>query len=235
MLGENRPSHCSGHRPFLPEFLEGADLSNANLTGAELANTYLLGANLRGARLVPRSRIGNLILNGANVQGAEIDLDSPTLLSRIVDTTDNWILANRRKTDIVGDVVDFPDTLLTMGLPGDHRDRLIDKDLTRYDFNKFKSYHMQHADLKGWILHDCNFANVDLESADLSHSDLRDTRFDNADLTNVNFEGADLRGADLSNAQGLTQWQLNSAITGKSDITGKKTQFPQGLHGQAER
>jgi uncharacterized protein YjbI with pentapeptide repeats len=234
-----------------------ADLRNADLGDAEMYGAKLDGTNLRDAYIAPRfdsnygysaglappfdpryaysaGLSGHLYSEsdalqvygfymGADVQGAWID-PGTSHLSRAIRYANNWILAT------------WPsDTLSKQSLPAYHNERLAHKDLTDYDFKRLGSIHMQHADLKGWILHNCVFTDVDLEGADLSHSDLRDTRFDGARLTNVNFEGADLRGADLSKARGLTQWQLNSAIAGKSDITGKKTILLPGLHGPADR
>ncbi len=121
------------------------------------------------------------------------------------------------------------DDASTLGLPIDHSRRIYRKDLSGYNFSKIGSSRMWHADLKGWILRKTVFREVELEGADMSHADLRDADFEDAQVANVNFDGSDLRGTDLSKAQSLTQWQLNSAITDKT------TKFPPGLHGAASR
>jgi uncharacterized protein YjbI with pentapeptide repeats len=196
-----------------------ANLRNAMLFNAELSRADFNGADLRGATFLHNR--GEASAAYADLQGATIDLapDGPPFSD--IFTTNNWILARWNN------LTSWPD----LGLPEEHTDRLIRKDLTSYDLDKLNSRHLQHADLKGWILRNCIFTGVDLQGSDLSHSDLRDTLFDKARLTNVNLEGADLRGSDLSKAQGLTQWQLNSAITGKSITSGNMTKFPPGLHG----
>jgi uncharacterized protein YjbI with pentapeptide repeats len=213
---------------------EGADLGNADLTNAILLDAVLDRANLRGATFAPRSETS--LSDNADVQGSVIKPRTSSLSFAITTRANNWVLARWGVSNPAGGVfLILPNALLMQGLPRDHNERLTRKDLASYDFDHIFSHRMQHADLKGWILHNCIFTKVNLEDADLSHSDLRDARFDNAGLTNVNFDGADLRGADFSSAQGLTQWQLNSAITGKSGATGRRTVLPPGLHGHEDR
>jgi uncharacterized protein YjbI with pentapeptide repeats len=195
-----------------------ADMRNADLTYAKLQSADLKGTNLRGARF---AWVGGVPfdLTGADLQGAVIVLDPAGVFTdRVVASSSNWTLAI------------WPDrATVALGLPDNHYQRISEKDLSGYNFDELHSWLMQHADLKGWILRKATFVNVSLEGSDMSHSDLREADFENARLMNVNFEGADLRGADLRKAQGLTQSQLNSAITDKT------TKLPQGLHGTASR
>lgn len=189
----------------------GADLQNARIFLAQLSKTNLSGANLRGATL-DISDAGSLQF--ADIQGA-------SLYGRHVlyaEQSVNWVLARWGRSDAP-----------KAGLPEDHEERINRKDLSGYNFSKIGSSLMWRADLKGWILRQTVFRGVQLDGADMSHADLRDACFNDARVTNVNFEGADLRGADLSKAEGLTQWQLNAAIT---DTT---TKSPPGLHVAAGR
>jgi uncharacterized protein YjbI with pentapeptide repeats len=202
--------------------LRNADLSNADLSGCNFAYADLDHVNLNGARLSSTSFVhANLrdafladwpgTITDADVEGAEMPASGAPRGQ--LETTQNWILTKSSSKN--------------GSLPFDRTSKLKEKDLSGYDFFKLGSIHMRSADLKGWILRKAVFGHVDLEDANFSHADLRGADFPDANLNNANFEGADLRGADLSQAKGLTQWQLTSAFT---DV---RTKLPDGLQGNS--
>jgi curved DNA-binding protein CbpA len=73
------------------------------------------------------------------------------------------------------------------------------------------------ARLKGAVLHraialEADFAGADFTAADLSSADLRGSTFGRARFDGANLLGARFEGADLSEALGLTETQLLSAL-----------------------
>lgn len=211
----------------------GAELSNANFTHADLAHAQLWIADLRDAHF-ERSRLDGASLGSADLRGA---LFAFTDLRNVT-----WIGANLEGVSFFGDILDplalkqmqlvarnwvlafySPESAKQLALPGDHSTRLGLKNLSGYDFARLEAVNMQAANLAGWNLQRANFSAVELDDANLSKSDLRGAVFGSARVTNTNFGGADLRGADLSAAVGLTQWQVNSAITDQT------TKLPPGL------
>jgi hypothetical protein len=76
---------------------------------------------------------------------------------------------------------------------------------------------LHFADLSSADLRDANLSGANLSRANLFLANLRGANLDGADL-----RGADLRGANLSEAENLTQTQLDEAC-------GKYTKLPDGL------
>ena len=82
---------------------------------------------------------------------------------------------------------------------------------------------LTYADLRGFNLSDCTFNGCDFSEADFERAVFAGTDFGDSDLTNANFKGAIISGnnpaiprnrvCDLSNTRGLTQEQIDSAIT----------------------
>ena len=79
------------------------------------------------------------------------------------------------------------------------------------------------ADLRGFNLSDCTFKGCDFSGADFERAVFAGTDFGDADITNANFKGAVISGnnpaiprnrvCDLRETRGLTQEQIDSAIT----------------------
>lgn len=80
------------------------------------------------------------------------------------------------------------------------------------------------SDFSNAILAQADATGSRFEDANFSGADLRQTTFDGAMLSGALLENANLSGADFSDAEGLTQRQLNLAC-GDDD-----TLLPEGLH-----
>ncbi len=94
----------------------------------------------------------------------------------------------------------------------------------KFDGVDFTSAHLDRAELKaaqlmGAILLNAHLSEAILEGAQLQGADLRGAVLQGAKMARVNFSGADLRGANLTNAEGLTQQQLDSAKTDQETQT----------------
>ena len=63
---------CKRYTSNCSKYLDGADLSSANLSGADLSGAYLSSANLRGAYL-SGANLRGANLYGANLDGANLD------------------------------------------------------------------------------------------------------------------------------------------------------------------
>ncbi|HEX3683008.1 MAG TPA: pentapeptide repeat-containing protein [Bryobacteraceae bacterium] len=189
----------------------GADLRKADLEDARLFQTSFFSSDLQGSSfsVFKGDKCGALFM-GANLQGARF-VDLGPCADEIRESGQNWILATYNNPE-------------QLHLPSEHRESLINRDLSGYSFSKLGSLFMQRADLHGWNLQNTNFSGADLDDADLSKSDMRGAVLDQTRVIKTNFEGADLRGADLRQARGLTQAQVNTMITDKS------TKLPEGLH-----
>jgi hypothetical protein len=92
----------------------------------------------------------------------------------------------------------------------------------------FTSAHLDKAELKaaelrGAILLNAYLSEAILEGAQLQNADLSGAMLQGAKVAGVNFSGADLRGANLTNAEGLTQQQLDSAKTNQETKTNLRT------------
>jgi hypothetical protein len=84
--------------------------------------------------------------------------------------------------------------------------------------------HIRRAFLDGVHLEGAILTSADLESADLWDAHLEEAILMDADLKDAylkdaHLDGADLRGADLSDAQEVTQAQINSALGDKKNQT----------------
>lgn len=94
----------------------------------------------------------------------------------------------------------------------------------KFDGVDFTSAHLDRAELNaaqlmGAILLNAHLSEAILEGAQLQGADLRGAVLQGAKVARVNFSGADLRGANLTNAEGLTQQQLDSAKTDQETQT----------------
>lgn len=105
---------------------------------------------------------------------------------------------------------------------------------TNLDGVDFTYAHLEKAELKeaqlrGAVLLNAYLNEAILEGAQLQGADLGGAVFRNAKVTGVNFKGANLSGADLTDAEGLTQQQLDSATTNEATQTNLRTAgTPQG-------
>jgi uncharacterized protein YjbI with pentapeptide repeats len=80
------------------------------------------------------------------------------------------------------------------------------------DGANLESARLQGASLRGARLQGANLSHVNLVAADLTNADLRGARLRFARLHRADLSGALIAGADLTEATGLTQGQLDSAI-----------------------
>jgi uncharacterized protein YjbI with pentapeptide repeats len=74
--------------------------------------------------------------------------------------------------------------------------------------------YLQELDLKDAALNGADMKGANLERADLAGADLG-----GADLSNANLRGTDLRGADLTNAEGVTNKELEQQAKSLKDAT----------------
>ena len=113
--------------------------------------------------------------------------------------------------------------------------------------NPARRTQLNNADLRGATLkyahfEGANLTNVDFRGADLARSHFRrawvtdsagllvhDESTVNTILTDANLQGADIRGADFSDAVGLTQAQVEVAISDQ------ETRLPDYLSGGRDR
>ena len=75
----------------------------------------------------------------------------------------------------------------------------------------FSNARLDGAQLTRALLLSANFESANLKGANLTEATLSNSRFSGADLTGACLQGADLSSANLTNVQGLTQSQLDSA------------------------
>jgi uncharacterized protein YjbI with pentapeptide repeats len=177
--------------------LQAADLHFAELRGAKLANTYLQEANLERANL-RQAHLPGADLRRANGEHAifrQADLRSANLQKADLGNA-NLEEARLKGAELQGATL------------GSARLRRADLTLTR----------LQQADLAGADLCGARLPGAQLQKAvlvttKLRGSDLRGSSLRGADLAGAVLQGADLRGADLRGAVGLTQQQVDSAIT----------------------
>jgi uncharacterized protein YjbI with pentapeptide repeats len=80
------------------------------------------------------------------------------------------------------------------------------------DRANLESARLQGASLRGARLQGANLNHANLVAADLTNADLRGARLRFARLHRADLSGALIAGADLTEATGLTQGQLDSAI-----------------------
>ena len=176
-------------------FLESANLQEANLALADVRGAWLSKSDLRDAKLSPADLRGtdltNADLRGANLNGANFQWGP---LSHIGGRLESAVLGSPdRRTQLVG---------------------------ANFKGAKVRNAYFQGADL----------THADFEGADLTGSSFRrafvrlaDDSFDdnpsfNTALTGANFcradmTRADIRHTDLSAAIGLTQAQVDSALS----------------------
>ncbi|MFZ4270255.1 pentapeptide repeat-containing protein [Streptomyces arboris] len=170
------------------------DLRSARLPGIEFIgpSRRATGADLSEANL-----------SGADLSGADLretdlsnaDLSDANLLSATMFKVDlsNATLARSTIEGVV---------LAEANL---HR-----ADLSRADLSGSA---LVGANLTEAALDEVTGAGVQLSSANLTRPSLRDARLSRVDLRGANLTDADLRGAKLSDVVGLTQRQVDSAIT----------------------
>lgn len=79
------------------------------------------------------------------------------------------------------------------------------------------------SDFSNAVLAQADATGSRFENANFSGADLRETKFDGAMLGGARFDDANISGADMSDAEGLTQGQLNLACGDE------ETLLPEGL------
>jgi uncharacterized protein YjbI with pentapeptide repeats len=181
--------------------LEGSQLAGANLNKTDLRNARLKGADLTGA-LLYRANLKQADLRGAiltNAYLAEADLQYADLGDADGLSFDQLSQAANSKLAYYNN-----DWLKRLGLPLDHKERLNNKDLHGYKFNKnnlgkanLKATNLMGADLENADLSDAQLQKADLTMANGHGAILTDAYLIEAKLCYTNLKNADLRGADL--------------------------------------
>jgi uncharacterized protein YjbI with pentapeptide repeats len=176
----------------------------------------------------------NLILSRSDLSGATMkgtDFNA-TDLSRTRLTDGDLTKATVVRASFAGAMADGAIFERSVG----SRTNFRDASLRRANFYKSE---MPRADFSGAALNDVNFDHSDLgrtkfsgadisgtryEFAILARADLRGSRFDGPiDFTGAYFFLTRIEGVDLSNAQGLAQWQIDMACGDDG------TQLPEGI------
>ncbi len=135
---------------------DSADLRYADLSGANLTEASLAGADLEGARMEDVS-LAQANLAGANLQGVR------GLTVEILFSARNWLQARFDRA-----------VLDSLGLPADHNERLIRRDLSHCDLQKAN---FRDISLIGFNLAGANLQGADLEGALLENANLLMTDF----------------------------------------------------------
>jgi uncharacterized protein YjbI with pentapeptide repeats len=182
----------------------GATLSQAKLSRADCANTNFGQAQLPRADLSQATCVGARLwkadLRGANLRQAKCwsaNLKEARLIGADLQYAELWA-CNLQRADL--------------RLADLRRTRLQGAILQRATL---ASAVLQHADVRGAALQGAN-----LTAADLGHTNLWGANLQGALLRRANLVAADLRGADLREARGLTQHQLDAAVTdAKTQVT----------------
>lgn len=204
VIGRSVPWHADpeGCLDLRSTDLRVAKLPEANLSRSLLSGTDLSFSELRAADL-RKTNLASALLHKAdlrNVDLVEADLRGADLSG--ADLTYSFLIeANLSGSDLSGaNLTDL--RLMDARLPGA---RLRRARLTSASVERVIAI---EADLSGADLSESLLNDSDLTGANLSGANLRD-----AYLHKVTLRGADLRGANLSGASGLTQEQLDTAIT----------------------
>ena len=195
--------------------LTASDLRHAQFDGANLMSAVLTAADLRGASF-QNANLQRAVLAKANLQGAFIQ----GVDFRSVDLKEsyNWVL-------MLGNAEDYS----RLGLPKDHRLRLVRKDLTDYDFRKLPAEtKLNQADLSDFCFRLARLNGVSFNGARLARADFRGTDLDGATFQDADLEKADLRGVDLTHVEGLTVGQIRGANTDN------RTKFPPHIQAQLD-
>jgi len=163
----------------------------------DLRKTDIQGVSLRGANLQ------EALLEGANLEGAtiwETDLQGAFLKG-----------ANLQKADLRGVNLQWAN-LRGVNLQWAN---LWEVNLQRADLG---GANLQGADLSGANLQGAVLLNAKLQGASLFGADLQGAYLEQANLEGANLWKADLRGAYLKDILGLTQDQIDSAITNENTV-----------------
>jgi len=246
MLGFGPP-----HRPFdlfranlsdqwlVGEDFRKANLELANLRSANLDNGNLSDANLNGADL-DHANLRSANLDHGNLSDANLssaNLDHANLSSANLDQG-NLSDANLNGADLsdanLSDAKLMGAYLYNAKLSGAYL-HLADLSGAYLHLAYLSGADLSGADLSGADLSDVNPAldlsdatgadlrNAKLIGADLSRADLRNTNLSGVDLSGAHLTGADLSYANLSDAENLTQTQLDEACGNAN------TKLPEGL------
>lgn len=182
----------------------GADLSGAFLQGADLSRADLRFADLPGAHL-QEATLDHANLRHADLSGADLteaDLDYARLHRSIIDDSTQmdpkwravWYVLNTANWQYhVGWWNDFA------------RVNLEGADLSNHSGISLVSASFEHARLDGVNFSGSNlrfadFGQAVMQDANLSWADLRDATLRSANLRDANLSGANLTGADLHGA-----------------------------------
>ena len=212
-----------------------------NLRRADLRGADLRGLDFQGAILV-EARVEGLLLHRVILRQA--DLQRADFRRTVLDDAD-LRKADLRHADFRGAQLDGAD-LRCADLTG------ADFQWGPLSFSPSGTFgstsnnpatrtELKRADLRGATLRHAHFEGADLGGADFQGADLSQSSFrrawvqdtsgnlvqDRAEfctvMTDSNFQDADIRGADFTGAFGLTQTQVDSAITDES------TRLPENL------
>ena len=203
------------------------DLSNTNLAKADLSNAHLSNAHLSGANLnhanLPYADLGGANLRNADLGGAHLshaDLDGAHLSGADLSNVDlNYALLGG--ADLNNAPLPYAD-LSNADLNYAHLDGANLRGASLSNANLLGA-HLSGADLNYAHLDGAYLTGADLRNADLGGALLGGANLGGAHLSNADLSNADLSNADLTDALGLTQEQLKSAIGNKG------TQLPHSL------
>lgn len=161
--------------------LEGSDLSGGKLSDADFSSTDLRGTKLDSADF-SKAALARAMLDKAHAPEARFE---KALGYRTSFAGANLANANFNKAEM-------------------HRANFSDAILTNADFDKSE---LGRVDFSGADINNARF-----RYANLSRADFRSAKFDTAiDFTGAYFYLTRFEGVDLSNAVGMTQWQVEMA------------------------
>ena len=204
-----------------------ADLGGANLRYADLGGAHLRNADLGGVHLNV-ANLRNADLGGANLRNADLgdahlshaDLDGAHLSGADLSNVDlNYALLGG--ADLNNAPLPYAD-LSNADLNYAHLDGANLRGASLSNANLLGA-HLSGADLNYAHLDGAYLTGADLRNADLGGALLGGANLGGAHLSNADLSNADLSNADLTDALGLTQEQLKSAIGNKG------TQLPHSL------
>lgn len=161
-----------GHGEWRSAYLEGLDLSQAELGGARLRSADLRGCDLRGARL---KKAALMMANLETVDLSNADLELADLRGARLGKHTRMVAANLTGANLRGV------SLASVHAPGA---RFVNAGLRGADFElaELSAADFTEADLRKANLHVAN-----LRGANLSGARIKGARLDDADLTDTNW------------------------------------------------
>jgi uncharacterized protein YjbI with pentapeptide repeats len=180
-------------------WLRGVDMRYASLGFANLQRAYLQGANLQKADLqkadLQKANLQDANLQDANLQDANLQ-DANLQDANLQDA--NLLRANLQDANLL-------------------RANLQDASLQLANLLRAKLWgaKLQDAKLLGAKLQEADLWLAKLQEADLLRANLQGANLQKANLQKANLQKANLQGANLTDAQNLTQDQVQTACGDK--------------------